>query len=42
MKKLNTCMILWTLLKMNEGGTQTYGPKNKEIDDDAQSLTLKG
>ena len=31
--------IVWTILNMDKRGTQTNGPKNKETDDDAQSLT---
>ena len=37
------CKILCTLLKLDQGGTQTDRPKNKadDDDDDAQGLTLK-
>ena len=34
--------ILWTLPKMDKVGTQRDGPRNKEIDDDEQGLTLDG
>ena len=30
------CKILKTILKRNKGGTQTNGPKDKDIDEDAQ------
>ena len=33
--------ILWTILKMDKGGTQRNGPKDKEIDDYAQDLKSK-
>ena len=40
MKGINTlCKVLWTILKMDKGETQTNGPKNKEIDNDALGLT---
>ena len=35
-------MILWALSKMDLWGTQAYGPKNKEINDDAQGVTIEG
>ena len=33
--------IVWTILKMDKGGTPTDGSKDNEIDDDTQSLTLE-
>ena len=35
------CKILLTILKMVKGGTQTNWPKNKQIDDGVQLLTLE-
>ena len=32
------CKILWIILKMDEGGTQTNEPKDNETDDVAQGL----
>ncbi len=31
--------IIGTILKIDKGGTQTNGQKDKKIDDDAQGLT---
>ena len=31
--------MLWTLLKIDQGRTQTDGPKNKETDKDSQGFT---
>ena len=28
-------IIIWTILKIDEGVSQTYEPKNEKIDDDA-------
>ena len=35
------CEILMTFLKMDKEGIQINGPKNKEINNDAQGLTLE-
>ena len=35
------CNILWIILKIDERGSQTNGPNDKEIDYDVQSVTPK-
>ena len=34
-----TCKILWTLLKMDQGGTRINGLLNEEMDNDTQNIT---